>query len=67
MLRYLKCNTEAHNSPTPVYISQKAELVAMMNPKAYEVLKTKCDAVMLSRSKRKLKTLPLFVLHPASR
>ena len=64
---YCTSNTEAHNSPTPVYISQKAELVAMMNLKAYELLKIKCDLVMQSRKTRKLRTLPLFVLHPASR
>jgi hypothetical protein len=60
---YCTSNTEAHNSPTPVYLSQKAELVALMNQRAYEILKEKCDLVMKSRRK----SLPLFVLHPASR
>lgn len=60
---YCTSNTEAHNADVPVYISQKTELIAMMNERAYQVLKDKCDLVIKSRRK----SLPLFVLHPASR
>ena len=64
---YCTSNTEAHTSPTPVYLSQENELIALMNKPAYKILKEKCDAVVKSRENRKFRSLPLFVLHPASR
>ena len=39
----------------------------MMNEKAYEILKNKCDLVVKAQKNRKFRSLPLFVLHPASR
>jgi hypothetical protein len=64
---YCTSNSEAHTSSVPVYISQKTELIALMNEPAYQILKEKCDLVIESRENRKLRSLPLFVLHPASR
>ena len=64
---YCTSNSEAHTSSIPVYVSQKTELIAMMNEKAYEILKNKCDLVVKAQENRKLRSLPLFVLHPASR
>ena len=64
---YCTSNSEAHTSSVPVYISQKTELIAMMNEKAYEILKNKCDLVVKAQQNRKFRSLPLFVLHPASR
>lgn len=56
---YCTSNTEAHNAPNPVYLNNRAELIALMNEPAYEILKAKCDSIR--------KSLPLFVIHPASR
>jgi hypothetical protein len=64
---YCTSNSEAHTSIIPVYLSQKIELIHLMNKSAYKVLKDKCDAVIKSRENRKFRSLPLFVLHPASR
>ena len=64
---YCTSNTEAHTSSTPVYISQKTELIALMNEPAYGILKEKCNSVIKSREGLKFRSLPLFVLHPASR
>jgi hypothetical protein len=64
---YCTSNTEAHTSSIPVYISQETELIALMNPPAYEILREKCDSVIKSQTERKFRSLPLFVLHPASR
>ncbi|MFM7542934.1 MAG: hypothetical protein ACKO2I_05785, partial [Actinomycetales bacterium] len=64
---YCTSNSEAHTSKIPVYLSQKIELIHLMNKSAYKVLKDKCDTVIKSRENRKFRSLPLFVLHPASR
>ena len=56
---YCTSNTEAHTAANPVYLTNKAELIALMNEPAYEILKSKCDSLQ--------KSLPLFVIHPASR
>ena len=56
---YCTSNTEAHTGTNPIYISNKTELVALMNEPAYEILKEKCDSLR--------KSLPLYVIHPASR
>ena len=64
---YCTSNTEAHNAPTPVYLSNKTELTALMNQPAYEILKAKCDALLLLRANKKTKNLPLFTIHPASK
>lgn len=64
---YCSSNNEAHNSPVAVYISNKVELVAMMNEPAYEILQEKCNALIEERNSRKRKHLPVFALHPASK
>ncbi len=63
---YCSSNTEAHTGAKPVYISNKVELVAMMNQKAYDHLAALCDARMAAISNRKTKNLPLYVIHPAT-
>ena len=63
---YCSSNTEAHNGAQPVYISNKTELIAMMNKNAYEVLAKLCDARMEAMRSRKTKNLPLYVIHPAT-
>jgi len=63
---YCSSNTEAHNGAQPVYLSNKAELTAMMNEKAYAILADLCDARMKAMSNRKTKYLPLYVIHPAT-
>ena len=56
---YCSSNTEAHTAANPVYLTNKTELIALMNEAAYEILKAKCDSLK--------KSLPLLVIHPASR
>ena len=56
---YCTSNTEAHTGSNPVYLTNKTELIALMNEPAYEILKSKCDSLQ--------KSLPLFAIHPASR
>ena len=56
---YCTSNTGAHTATSPVYITNKTELIALMNEPAYEILKSKCDSLK--------KSLPLLVIHPASR
>jgi hypothetical protein len=63
---YCSSNTEAHAGAEPVYLSNKTELIAMMNPKAYEVLASLCDLRMKAMTSRKTKYLPLYVIHPAT-
>ena len=64
---YCTSNTEAHNAATPIYLSHKTELVKMMNPDAYEILKDHCDLRINALKSRKTKNLHLYVIHPASR
>ncbi|MEY4323657.1 MAG: hypothetical protein RL410_1438 [Actinomycetota bacterium] len=41
---YCTSNTEAHNAPQPVYITEKDTLIAMMSEEAYALLVTFCEA-----------------------
>jgi len=41
---YCSANTEAHVGVEPVYVSNRAELVAMMGPAGYDVLAEHCKA-----------------------
>jgi hypothetical protein len=66
MVWYCSSNTEAHNGAQPVYVSNKAELTAMMNEKAYAILADLCDTRMKVMSNRKTKYLPLYAIHPAT-
>ena len=63
---YCTSNTEAHLGAQPVYISNRRELIAMMNQKAYDQLAKLCDDRMKALGSRKTKNLPLFVIHPAT-
>lgn len=64
---YCTSNTEAHVGKSPVYISNKEELVALMGAPAYEILKSHCDHRMEGIAQAKKKNLPLFVIqHPAT-
>ena len=63
---YCSDNLEAHTAKVPVYISSKSELIAMMSPAAYEILKMHCDNRMKAMDKVGRKFLPLFAVHPAT-
>ena len=62
---YCTSNTEAHNGKNPVYLSNRRELIELMNEPAYEILRERCDAIMSQRINNP-KNLPLFVIHPAT-
>ncbi|MFM2175557.1 MAG: hypothetical protein RLZZ527_633, partial [Actinomycetota bacterium] len=62
---YCTSNTEAHNGKNPVYLSNRRELIELMNEPAYEILKERCEAIMSQRINNP-KNLPLFVIHPAT-
>ena len=55
---YCTANTEAHVGAEPVYLSNATELIAMMGQPAYDVLASRCEAHLRSRSQ--------LALHPAS-
>jgi hypothetical protein len=67
---YCTSNTEAHTGKEPVYISNKAELVALMGEEAYQILVTYCEARMeiiaLANNQGAKKLLPLINVHPAT-
>ncbi len=54
---YCSSNTEAHVAPEPVYLTQAAELAALIGDEAYAELVRHCEAHVRSRS--------LLALHPA--
>jgi len=56
---YCSGNTEAHVGVEPVYVSNAAELIAMMGQQAYDELALHCERHMASRS--------ALAIHPASR
>jgi hypothetical protein len=55
---YCTGNTEAHVAPEPLYLSSATELIALMGQPAYDVLASRCEAHLRSRS--------ALALHPAS-
>ena len=63
---YCSSNTEAHNGKAPVYASHREELLRMMGAAAYQLLHERCEVLMSARNSRKTRSLPLFVIHPAS-
>ena len=63
---YCTSNTEAHVGREPVYLSNKVELVALMGAPAYKELARHCDNRMAALKSTRRKTLPLFVVHPAT-
>ncbi len=54
---YCSGNTEAHVGTQPVYLTNRAELVELLGPAAYDVLAEHCAAHLRTRS--------LLTLHPA--
>jgi hypothetical protein len=64
---YCTSNTEAHVGSEPVYISNKAELMALMGDGAYAILAKHCDARIAGILDAQKRSLPLFVIqHPAT-
>ncbi len=64
---YCSSNTEAHVGLQPVYISNSAELKALMGQAAYGELARICDARMAGIKDAQKRSLPLFVIqHPAT-
>lgn len=55
---YCSGNTEAHVGAEPVYLSNAAELVALMGQDAYDVLAARCEDHLRSRSR--------LAIHPAT-
>jgi len=58
---YCTGNPAAHGAADPVYVSLRAEIVALIGQKAYDVLAEHCAQLLASKRARTL------VLHPASR
>ena len=63
---YCTSNDEAHNGSEPLYLSSKTELIQLMGKDAYQILFQKCEERMALIKKTKKKSLPLFVIHPAT-
>ena len=64
---YCSSNSEAHNGAEPVYLSHKTELIKLMNESAYKKLTELCKVRIEAQKNRKVKHLPLFVIHPATK
>jgi len=64
---YCSSNSEAHNGAGPVYLSHKTELIKLMKESAYEKLTELCEVRIEVQRNRKVKHLPLFVIHPATK
>jgi hypothetical protein len=56
---YCSGNSEAHVATDPVYVGNRAELIALIGEPAYEVLAGLCAEHLARRS--------LLTLHPATR
>ena len=64
---YCTSNTEAHIGSEPVYISNRAELTALMGQDAYDILAKHCDVRVQGIKDAQARSLPLFVIqHPAT-
>jgi hypothetical protein len=64
---YCTSNTEAHVGSEPVYISNRAELTALMGQDAYDILAKHCDLRVQGIKDAQARSLPLFVIqHPAT-
>ncbi|NDE50496.1 MAG: hypothetical protein EB137_04315 [Actinobacteria bacterium] len=64
---YCSSNTQAHDGAEPVYLSNKQELIKLMNLPAYQKLAELCSARITAMNNRKIKHLPLYVIHPATK
>lgn len=64
---YCTSNTEAHIGSEPVYISNRAELIALMGQEPYDILAQHCDRRVAGLKDAQARSLPLFVIqHPAT-
>ena len=64
---YCTSNTDAHIGSEPVYISNRAELTALMGQDAYDILAKHCDLRVQGIKDAQARSLPLFVIqHPAT-
>ena len=64
---YCTSNSDAHVGTQPVYLSNRAELIALMGQDAYDILAKLCDARVEGIRAAQARSLPLFVLqHPAT-
>lgn len=64
---YCTSNSDAHVGTQPVYISNRAELVALMGQTPYDILAKLCDARIDGIKAAQARSLPLFVIqHPAT-
>ncbi len=64
---YCSSDSDAHVGKEPVYLSNSAELKALMGENNYAILKEICDKRMEGIALAKAKSLPLFVIqHPAT-
>jgi hypothetical protein len=64
---YCTSNSDAHVGTQPVYLSNRAELVALMGQAAYDILAKLCDARVEGIRAAQARSLPLFVIqHPAT-
>jgi hypothetical protein len=64
---YCTSDSDAHVGTEPVYISNRAELTALLGQSAYDILAKHCDARMQAIREIEKKSLPLFIIqHPAT-
>ena len=64
---YCTSNSDAHVGTQPVYLSNRAELVALMGQAAYDILAKLCDTRVEGIRAAQARSLPLFVIqHPAT-
>ena len=64
---YCSSDSDAHVGTQPVYLSNAAELKALMGLDNYQILKEICDQRMDGIKLSEKKRLPLFVIqHPAT-
>jgi hypothetical protein len=67
---YCTGNTEAHVGAEPVYKSNKVELQTLMGLAGYAELEKYCDArveaIRLTKEDLQKRSLPLFIIHPAT-
>jgi hypothetical protein len=64
---YCSSSTDAHTGTEPVYRSAAAEILELIGPAAAAVLQEHCEAFETEQDSRRRRSLPLLVVHPASR
>jgi hypothetical protein len=64
---YCTSNSDAHVGIQPVYISNRAELTALIGQPAYDILAMHCETRVAGIKAAQARSLPLFVIqHPAT-